>query len=403
VQRRSPTNLTRPWVSCNNVFLSAPYQHAVQQYTDMSGSSAPPNPSGLPQTPRAPSVASSNSRARKIGLTTFPLIHADEPEQGLLPSLLSKVKSTFGATTQATIPAGLFGLGSSAEEPRTNEGTGQTEAQRIAEAVKNQHQRAVTGHARRTSGSLAAPPPLVAPVSSAVPLRIDTTAARASPPPRSGSASSPRKQVGSTLAAPNVSRSGSTSSGGTPSLVSQVSITRKLPADGRLRPRLAAATTSVSAVTSVTHSVAHKTSDHLPVAGPSRIPFPVSRAAHSGLHSALHGHKGVPLIQTAHNNRVRRSSIATLPDSPSSTGLSHMVSGNAELSQNRPYMGGFSLGNDDSRSVRSVALGKKGNKSVSRIIRRLRGEGLSKHYWMADEHCRECYDCKSVSHLSMLG
>lgn len=48
--------------------------------------------------------------------------------------------------------------------------------------------------------------------------------------------------------------------------------------------------------------------------------------------------------------------------------------------------------------MRSVAIGKKGNKSVSRIIRRLRGEGLSKHYWMADEHCKECYDCKSVCH-----
>jgi len=66
-------------------------------------------------------------------------------------------------------------------------------------------------------------------------------------------------------------------------------------------------------------------------------------------------------------------------------------------------MGGFTLGNDDSKSVRSVAIGKKGNKSVSRIIRRLRGEGLSKHYWMADEHCKECYDCKSVrTHLSEL-
>jgi 1-phosphatidylinositol-3-phosphate 5-kinase len=36
------------------------------------------------------------------------------------------------------------------------------------------------------------------------------------------------------------------------------------------------------------------------------------------------------------------------------------------------------------------------NPSVTKIIRRLRGEGLSKTYWMADENCKECYDCKSV-------
>lgn len=374
----------------------------------MSGPSVPSAASAPPQTPRAPSIASSNSRARKPGLTTFPLIHTDEPEQGLLPSLLSKVKSTFGATTQAVVPASLQALGGTATDDSRSNGegsaaTGQTEAQRIAEAVKNHQQRTGTGHTRRTSGSLAPPPPLVGPSGpSTTALRIDTAAARASPPPRSAdpSASSPRRQTNTNLSAPSITRPGSSSSGTSqaPSLVTQASNSRRLPIDSRLRPRLAPATTSVSAVTSVTHSVAHKTSDHLPIAGPSRIPFPVSRAAHSGLHSALHGQKGhLPLLQHAQNNRVRRSSIATLPESPSSTALSHLGSGNAELSQNRPYMGGFSLGNDDSRSIRSVAIGKKGNKSVSRIIRRLRGEGLSKHYWMADEHCRECYDCKSVS------
>ncbi|KAB5595039.1 1-phosphatidylinositol-3-phosphate 5-kinase [Ceratobasidium theobromae] len=50
---------------------------------------------------------------------------------------------------------------------------------------------------------------------------------------------------------------------------------------------------------------------------------------------------------------------------------------------------------DDARSVRTTASTRRGV-SVSKVIRRLRGEGLSRDYWMDDEHCKECYDCKSV-------
>jgi 1-phosphatidylinositol-3-phosphate 5-kinase len=352
--------------------------------------------------PREPSIASSKRRTQKVGLTTFPLIHEDEPEQGLLPSLISKVKSTFGAATPVSIPAGVFsvvGLGSNGE------GETQTEAQRIAEAVKIQQQRAGSSHVRRTSGSFG-PPLGTGQAGSSTTLKIDTHVSRASPSIHATkfSPSSPRKQTSTGLKPPSIPKAGSLSSGGSQqgSLESQsqsrASSSRNLPIQNRLKPRLATVTTSVTPVVSVTHSVAHKSSEYQPVPGPSRVPFPVYRGAHTGLQTALHGHKGnhLPLLQHAQNNRVRRSSIATLPDSPSSTGLSNLISGNAEISQNRPYMGGFSLGNDDSKSVRSVAIGKKGNKSVSRIIRRLRGEGLSKHYWMADEHCKECYDCKSV-------
>jgi 1-phosphatidylinositol-3-phosphate 5-kinase len=73
-----------------------------------------------------------------------------------------------------------------------------------------------------------------------------------------------------------------------------------------------------------------------------------------------------------------------------------MIAANAELSQNVSFVPGFPLPQDDTRSVRSLGFVKRTN-SVSKIIRRIRGEGLSKHYWMADEHCKECYDCKSVS------
>ncbi|KAK2461486.1 hypothetical protein APHAL10511_005949 [Amanita phalloides] len=50
---------------------------------------------------------------------------------------------------------------------------------------------------------------------------------------------------------------------------------------------------------------------------------------------------------------------------------------------------------DDARSIRTSASLHR-SASVSKVIRRLRGEGLSRHYWMDDENCKECYDCKSV-------
>lgn len=115
----------------------------------------------------------------------------------------------------------------------------------------------------------------------------------------------------------------------------------------------------------------------------SHVPSPIRRHHRDSLSS---------------NFRPRRSSFATIPDSPSSVSLSAMIH-NAELSQNVSYVPGFPLGQDDTRSVRSLGLVRKSN-SVSKIIRRMRGEGLSKHYWMLDEHCKECYDCKSVSRLS---
>jgi 1-phosphatidylinositol-3-phosphate 5-kinase len=44
---------------------------------------------------------------------------------------------------------------------------------------------------------------------------------------------------------------------------------------------------------------------------------------------------------------------------------------------------------DDARSIKtSTSLGHKKSTSVSKVIRRLRGEGLSRDYWMEDEHCR---------------
>src|SRR2546422_350573 len=48
----------------------------------------------------------------------------------------------------------------------------------------------------------------------------------------------------------------------------------------------------------------------------------------------------------------------------------------------------------DTRSIRSVQT--TASVGFSKVIRRLRGEGVNKDYWMADDTCRECYDCKST-------
>lgn len=68
---------------------------------------------------------------------------------------------------------------------------------------------------------------------------------------------------------------------------------------------------------------------------------------------------------------------------------------------------------DDARSIKTtVSLQRSG--SVSKVMRKIRGEGafislthilspqsenasgLSRDYWMDDENCKECYDCKTV-------
>ncbi|CAG8438826.1 1515_t:CDS:10 [Scutellospora calospora] len=52
----------------------------------------------------------------------------------------------------------------------------------------------------------------------------------------------------------------------------------------------------------------------------------------------------------------------------------------------------------DTRSIRSVqtiaSTGNNSGYSFSKVIRRLRGEGVNKGYWMADDSCKECYECK---------
>ncbi|KZT72925.1 hypothetical protein DAEQUDRAFT_722557 [Daedalea quercina L-15889] len=56
---------------------------------------------------------------------------------------------------------------------------------------------------------------------------------------------------------------------------------------------------------------------------------------------------------------------------------------------------GFPIQDSDARSIRTQGSLRR-SASVSKVIRRIRGEGLSRDYWMDDKLCKECYDCKSV-------
>jgi len=355
------------------------------------------------------------------GLTTFPNCFEDEPEQGILPSLLSKVKSTFNAASASlstTTPAPLTNRNSSgttgiekgiAEGGGSGGGIVQTEAQAIVEATK----RAQKGDTRRQTGG--GPSSISINIPNLNPsLSSETVNSRLSP-----SATSPRRIRG---LRPPISSNSTQPSSPQPVFLSQASSiassssvttrnkievlsNRSGPGDRKWRPTGAApAQVTVSPVTSVTTTIQATTTGPVSTRSSLDEPAPkIQHHAHFGLQSVISSSSRPRRTSITHgrsnssNLRLRRSSISTIPDSPSSVSLSAMIASNAELSQNFSYVPGFPLPQDDTRSVRSVAFGQKKLGSVSKIIRRMRGEGLSKHYWMADEHCKECYDCKSVS------
>ncbi|KAF9918276.1 1-phosphatidylinositol-3-phosphate 5-kinase [Lobosporangium transversale] len=47
----------------------------------------------------------------------------------------------------------------------------------------------------------------------------------------------------------------------------------------------------------------------------------------------------------------------------------------------------------DARSIKSFGSGHQKANSLTKLFRRIRGEGVSKDYWMADENAKECYGC----------
>ncbi|KAJ6601378.1 hypothetical protein DFH09DRAFT_1490649 [Mycena vulgaris] len=112
--------------------------------------------------------------------------------------------------------------------------------------------------------------------------------------------------------------------------------------------------------------------------------------------SAVHAaHPAPPLVSlTPAQSEVPTYSVE-YERSPSRTGMFSMPSYD---SQDGGIFGtsipGFPI-QDDARSIKTTtSLHRSG--SVSKVIRRIRGEGLSRDYWMDDENCKECYDCESI-------
>ncbi|ODO05657.1 hypothetical protein I350_04716 [Cryptococcus amylolentus CBS 6273] len=369
-----------------------------------------------------PSVASSH-RNSAHGLTTFPNPFQDEPEQGILPSFLSKVKQTFtsGSSTAAIISqqakpdkggsdsnVGNYAYEEDYSKIQPPREGGQTEAQAIAEAVMRNRAQMATAAAHAASvqqGRVS---------TAAVPIIVQPGAdPPGSAPMQPAHSTSPLATLSMKPPPSTVISAGSTSTqptGATPSVASSHNSTaptkRSLaPSERQWRPSgVAPAQVTISPVTT-TVQTASKEPPSSP--GPRSVPFPISKPSHR-THIHLSNPAGpsssrsaTPLHHHAHSNslgmatgkRARRSSIATLPDSPSSLSISGMIAANAELQSH--YVPGFPISQDDTRSVRSLGAVKRLN-GMSRIVRRMKGEGLSKQYWMADEHCKECYDCKSL-------
>lgn len=313
---------------------------------DTSTTAAAPAPPP-PAVSAGASQASSSRPSPVSQLTTFPNPFQDEPEPGLLPSLISKVKSTFGgATPQAPPPP--------------------SEAQQIAEAAR----KSGVGQNSKPTG----PKP-----TQSKPAKPTVTVTKPKQPPPPSSQPTSASSSAATSVAPSVTSAPR----------------RHLLPGERWKPTGASpAQVTVSPITSLTTT------------GPQHpeglSPIPTTAATVLPSFSNQPGAPALPQIDITNAkgnpiHRIRRGSISTIPDSPSSASLNAMMTGSGEHN-NFSFVPGFQLPADDTRSVRSFALAKRPG-SVSKIIRRMRGEGLSKHYWMADENCKECYDCKSVSSL----
>lgn len=121
-------------------------------------------------------------------------------------------------------------------------------------------------------------------------------------------------------------------------------------------------------------------------------PLGRSRSRSNSTSQPFHpGHAKNTSISSARFRRPSFSNVGGVSPSPSST-LSAFALEQLDYSS----VPGFPIA-DDARSIRtSDTYGGHRKDSVAKIIRRLRGEGLSKTYWMADENCKECYDCRSV-------
>ncbi len=312
-------------------------------------------------------------------LTTFPVVFPDEEEKGhIISSLFSKVRSKFGATSPGNegssswLPGG-GGSGGGGGDGTT--GRGGRDALGESEGQPGSRLRPDMGKGK---GSSLMPSPL----------RIST-------------ALTPDESIGSSSSSPTAAnpiqsrqRSSNVTDDSYPPSIQQASIHSDRLMNRPSFTRSMTVRDPAPAVLSTTPVVRSQDWAHMHTGEGNftrnRRDSNASQFSNHPSASLPHHHHIKNLSASNGYNRVRRLSSSGLSTSPSSSNLSASALEQLDLS----HIPGFSIA-DDARSIRTDE-GLKRNGSVTKIIRRLRGEGLSKQYWMADENCKECYDCKSV-------
>ncbi|KAF5332625.1 hypothetical protein D9611_005067 [Ephemerocybe angulata] len=93
----------------------------------------------------------------------------------------------------------------------------------------------------------------------------------------------------------------------------------------------------------------------------------------------------VPTFSLEYGDGAQRQ--AGMPYSPSPFGFDE---GGGLIGTSIP---GFPIP-DDTRSIKTSTSFQRTNSLSTKVMRRIRGDGLSKDYWMDDENAKECYDCK---------
>ena len=139
--------------------------------------------------------------------------------------------------------------------------------------------------------------------------------------------------------------------------------------------------------------------------GPSgAIPFRLTAVAPSVRLTPALSNRGDLAPSTQSSSTTAVASVQSVGSGTES--FSSSPTGDSSSLVNYPYSSipGFPLSReilaDDTRSVSSFGGGGfPPPKSLSHVFRRLRGEGLSKEYWMADASAKSCYDCNTAFSL----
>ncbi|GAA96181.1 uncharacterized protein L969DRAFT_84045 [Mixia osmundae IAM 14324] len=156
-------------------------------------------------------------------------------------------------------------------------------------------------------------------------------------------------------------------------------------------------------------------SQRLPSRQPGARPFKVSTTVPPTVRLTRANSSRVELTPTSPRKSHRsKPSTASLPSLM--TGSDHLSASEPSLyspglnearltGANLATIPGFPLSQelllDDARSISSAqnvpaTYGISEPLGVTQVFRKLRGEGLSREYWMADESSKECYDCGTV-------